>query len=600
VIDSDTLEREAPTVARAEVLTWQQALVGYLPPHYRAWGKRNVHHLPLALVLVVFSFMTLRLNNTAFIDEALYINAGYDYLAYWFADGPYVDHARYFSGHPMFYPVFAAFLDGIGGLRLVRAFSWLLMVVAIVVTARTTTHFFGYRAGMFAGAALALVGPVMYVGHHATYDALAVALLVFAAALATTRQSLLSATGVAALLAVATVAKYAAGVFIPVVLALMLFVGTRPVVRASIATATLAVVGGAWYLTASEEVLAGIRFTTTSREALSPTTTGVLVTVLLVSLGAVLLLASVGGYFAATSWRSSLAVLTLLGAALLLPAGQLILSELLAFEKHLAYSAVFLAPLAGLALDRFSRGTFAFLPALLIGVLLISIGDVRSRGLIEYGDVTPVLKEIGSEQALSSGIYLSSHADPLAYHTRDNQDLTWVTTFSLYPQGEEEIRNAVAQGAFERIILHGGDTTGNPDQDLGEQILVSELADTPEYELTRTDGDWRIFTLTAPPAGADGAAAQQLEEDLEDLATAPAAPGGAPTEDTSEESTSEESTDPRADLHQEIARGDRGATVAQWQAYLIDQNEDALPEYGVDGLYGEETEAWTERYLETR
>jgi hypothetical protein len=497
VIDQ-TIEHRPFEEIRGRPLTWKEAVSGYLPQRYRAWGLEHAHLLPLAFMTMMFSLMALRLNNTAFIDEALYINAGHDYLNHWFSSGPYVDHAGYFSGHPKFYPVIAAALDSMGGLWLVRAFSWMLMLATILMVTSVSQRFFGYRAGMFTAIAMAFVGPVIFVGHLATFDALCITFITAAAWLATTRTSLPSAAAVGLLLMLASVTKYAGGVFVPVVLALTFLVGARPFARTALATAMVGVTGLGGFFFASDSLRGGIGFTTTARTALGPSTSVALISILLISLGLLIALALFGGLLVARSrsWRATAAVLVLLGASALIPAGQFILSEMLAFEKHLAYSAVFLSPLAGLALDRLSRGVYLFTPAALILVLMLGVGDVRSRGLIQWGDVSPVLEVI--EHNPDPGLYLSSHADTLKYHTRNHDDITWQTTFSLYPQGEEAIRAAVAAGRYDTIVLHGGDSTGNPDQDRGELILVSAIAGTPEYSLTRTEGGWRIFTLSEP------------------------------------------------------------------------------------------------------
>lgn len=56
------------------------------------------------------------------------------------------------------------------------------------------------------------------------------------------------------------------------------------------------------------------------------------------------------------------------------------------------------------------------------------------------------------------------------------------------------------------------------------------------------------------------------------------------------------SEDPRAQLIDDLEPGDRGEDVRDWQAYLRAWDPRALPEWGVDGVFGPETQVWTERY----
>jgi hypothetical protein len=142
----------------------------------------------LYVVLAVTALFSVRLRNTAFIDEALYLNAGKNYLAHWFggADLP-VGTGDLFSGVPVLYPVLAGALDNVGGLYLVRAFSLLCVLGTAVLIQRTTRAMFGGQSGTLAAAAFCFTGSVIFIGWFATFDALCILLLAAGAYVGVTR-----------------------------------------------------------------------------------------------------------------------------------------------------------------------------------------------------------------------------------------------------------------------------------------------------------------------------------------------------------------------------------------------------------------------------
>ena len=68
----------------------------------RTWVSRGV----LLVILAVQAVLTLRMNNTAFEDEALYLYSGHLEIAHWLHGTPLQgNYASYFSGAPVLYPV---------------------------------------------------------------------------------------------------------------------------------------------------------------------------------------------------------------------------------------------------------------------------------------------------------------------------------------------------------------------------------------------------------------------------------------------------------------------------------------------------------------
>jgi hypothetical protein len=495
--------RPSPHVRTYRRNTWQEAVAEYLPEPRRTPGAlRWIERLPLLAVVTVMSLFALRLRNGAMIDEALYINLGRQYLT---GPPPTPTDTDFISGAPFLYPVLAATLDGIGGLWLVRLLSLAGVVVAVLAMERAVAHLeASRRAGIMAALAFAFVGPVVMIARLATFDALVVMLLALALMVATSRRGTGSAVLVGGLLALAALTKYAAAPLILVVLVVLLVAGAQGVRRAAIATGTVAALLGLAWLAWGDLLAPGMAFTTFERAPLGPTPRTILLASLLVTAGLLLALALAGSVRPARPGlgrlRSVVLNLALLAGGLALPVGQVLLGEGISFGKHLAYSALFLAPLAGRQLAGMSRGMLRLLPVGLVAAAALLVAWVRSDGLYhEWVDVSPVAAAIEADPR--PGTYVSSSADVLAYYTAELPQVAWDTTFVLYSQGEDGIRAAVREGRYRTVVLRTG-TTGNPDQDRGQAVLLAALEDSAAYALVEpplpvAEGSadrWLIYT----------------------------------------------------------------------------------------------------------
>lgn len=646
--------------------TWQEAVAGYLPERYRERGVVWARYLPHLIAILLLSVMSLRLRNTAFIDEALYINAGQDYLNHWRLGTPLPDHASAFSGAPMVYPVIAAALDAVGGLWLVRVFSLLLMAVTTLVIGDLTKQLYGYRAGVMAALVFAFTGTVVLLGSLATFDALCVTLIAVAMWVGVRWGSWPSAITVGLLLAAAVVVKYTGFIFVPVVLFVLLVAGRRPILRTAVAAVvSIGSVAAAYVYLADESVRRGIVFTTTGREALSPTTASALAGNLLVDIGPIAFVALIGALLLAKRFKAALFALAMVGAAALLPAAQMYMGEAVSFDKHTGYAALFLAPLAGRALQSISRGIYRFVPVFAILLLVFSFGLPRSGALgYEWVNVSPVLEVITDEP--TPGLYISSATDVLKYYTRrEDPSIAWETTFALYSLGPDTIRQAVLDERYQTVILRSA-STGSPIQDEGQAVLLGSLLASPAYTAmdpipARAYGDdaWLIFTLESPTAAeAAGVDAPQSSDEPVDAvrpsrpdadaervrdASEASPPASARTppdveEEVGDEVAELEPTEPAEDeppvgespaaeppaasseaveteaadsdvadqeareqmvqRYEGLSRGDRGEQVALWQRLLQAWDDRALPGYGIDGVFGEETDLWTQRFFD--
>jgi hypothetical protein len=305
------------------------------------------------------------------------------------------------------------------------------------------------------------------------------------------------------LLGLVPVMKYTGVIFIPIVLVVVLITSSRR--RAVLAGVVAGAIPGAAWLAWSDQISAGIAFTMTDRTMLSPHSAGDLVARMALDIGLLILIALVGGLLLVRRGSGhALLGLGLFGRGMALPAAQVILGEGFFFDKPMAYSALFLAPLAGFALAKLSRRTWKLLPvtALLLTVMLFGVS--RSNAMYKsWVNVQPVLSVIEADP--KPGLYISSATDSLKYHLRHRSEITWETTFSLYPRGEEVIRVAVEDQRFESVILRSA-STGARDQDAGQAVLLQALRDSPYYKLTanmpareHSETDmWLVFTKKEP------------------------------------------------------------------------------------------------------
>jgi 4-amino-4-deoxy-L-arabinose transferase-like glycosyltransferase len=348
-------------------------------PQSAAWAATAVERLlgaraaPLAIILAIQAALSLRLvwKTTAFLDEALYLSIGHLELAHYLHHAPMPDVSYYLSGSPLIYPPLAAVADDVGGLAAARLLSLILMLLVTFLLHGVSRRLMGSRAAAFFAVALfAGLGPTQYLGALATFDVLALALLALATWLGVraaeqrpaVRYTLVCAGGLAMMLADA--AKYAAALFDPVVVAVVVLAIWRLRGRsagmtaggAMVATAGVPLVSG--YYLAGSSFRQGVLVTTLDRPsgsdsvgsvlALSAHATGVIA--VLAVLGAVLCM------FRLRSGPERALVWVLAGAEFLAPAEQARIHTLTSLYKHVDFGAWFACMVAGYLLGEWLPG----------------------------------------------------------------------------------------------------------------------------------------------------------------------------------------------------------------------------------------------------
>lgn len=378
------------------------------------------------------------LHNTAFQDEGLYLYAGRQIIHHWLGGPVPLDHyAFYFSGYPGVYPVIGGFLDMIGGLELARAFSLVCMLGVTSVVYSITRSLFGQAAAVFASATYASVGSVLFLCRLATFDALC--LFLIALAVATAFRSVTSrpwsALAVGPILILAILAKYAALLFVPPVLALLVLRGAltlswrRTATRVALTLVSLltsAIIADHLIDKAAFHAIAG---STTSRATVLREPRVRLFTHVLYMGGAVYVLAALGLVLIfLRSRRLVLIALTLFGASWLAPTYHIYKQEAISLDKHIAFAMFFAAPMAGYALAWLSglesrtkadlyRGYWAAGVAVVLAVF--ALGLRQSQTLYDWANTSNLSVALHSMVRDGSGRILAEDIEVARYDGRN-------------------------------------------------------------------------------------------------------------------------------------------------------------------------------------
>ncbi len=450
-----------------------------------------------------------RLHNAAFVDEATYIVAGRLQHA---ADraGALPNFSAYFSGAPALYPPLAAWADRLGGLDGARLLNLVLVWVATLAVYAVGRRVFRDRvAGVLGAAVFAVQAPVLFIARIATVDAPSVAALGLALAVAlggrTERERALFASLGGALAGLAVGFKYAALLYLPsLVVVVALAPGGRS--KAVCSRGLLVLVGtlvacGAVVAFGGRELIDGFISTTATRLAPSG---GSVVDILRFA-------ATLGGAAAlvalpALLLSSPVSVVTrvvLFATAFLAPMYHARLHEFTSLHKHVAFGALFLAPLAGGSLGagvkwmvaQWRRGHGMFASGVAAAVALLSYRSVlrpsvvwaerlyayapQPAGVARLAVRSFVTRDshILDEEPDLGAFYLPetayaqwSHPYDFVYHASDGRSL----------RGREGHLEAVRAGYFDVVLLRYG-----PQRAWARAVEAELLASQPRYRLAR-------------------------------------------------------------------------------------------------------------------
>ena len=462
-----------------------------------------IDHVPVFAVMILQICLALRLQNTAFEDESLYLYAGHREIALWLHHSPtYDNYNLYFSGAAFLYPVLGAMADSVGGLEGARMLSMLFMLGSTWLVWSTARRLYGKPAAGCAAGVFAVAAPTIYLSRFATYDPMALFLTALALwiVVRTARRSLFLVLLAAPVATLAIGTKYAAALFIPTVAAVAVFAGRyggraegeggaalRPwwagIARGTLfLTAVVALLYG-WLHLLGPSFLTGIEVTTTARPASTNSVSHVLWEGAKVG-GAVIALAVAGVIVDARRARAArqagsvlpriLLSSTLTCTALLPMAYQAHLHTDVSLQKHVGFGLVFAAPVAGAALAELLKAgaqdarRLGLALALCLGLTAAAITQ-SSQLFASWPDASGMIQALQTQIRPVTGRILAEEVEvPRYYLANLTVPQQWFGTYSFYYvtksgkalTGTPAFQQAIADHYFDLIVLRYGPTAG--------------------------------------------------------------------------------------------------------------------------------------------
>ena len=493
----------------------------------RTWVSRAV----LLGILIVQAAFSLQLTNTAFEDEALYLYAGHLQLDH-LQNGSSLpsEFTRYFSGSPVLYPILAAAVDSAFGLAGARTLSLVLMLGTTVLIYSLSRLLFNERAGLCAAALFSTTQSTLFLGHFATYDAMAIFLLALAAWIvvrSAASPAIPACLAAALIIALGVAVKYATLMFVPTIVllaALTAFLHRRwgDSLRRGIllCTFTGVVLAGALAL-AGKDYVEGLRVTTTARAHGNVDSLDLLLDCLqwgggLLALG---LFGTVSYVWRerlgevprtmrdddrAKPWRLAIGLL-LCGAALLAPAYQMHLQTGVSLHKHIGYGLLFAAPMAGVGLSRIMGAHFRCPQlAIVAWVTLLTLGIDQSQYLHNsWANSTQIVAALRPELEPKGRYLVESDAVPKYYFRTETTPEQWVSTYSIEYidrsgerlSAERGYNAALRDGYFDVIVLNWT-VTKELDNALARQLRSNDkyrMRGKVPYQTTYGKGHYEIW-----------------------------------------------------------------------------------------------------------
>jgi hypothetical protein len=461
--------------------------------------------------MVTQAALTLRMHNTAFEDEALYLYVGHLEIAHWLhGTALQGDYPSYFSGAPVLYPVLGALFDSIGGLTAARALSLAEMLAATGLLYTMSRRLFNERVALCAAITFAVAEPTLFLGNLATYDATALCLLAVAAWLvvrtAAFRWPAYLLAAPVAVLAVA--AKYASLLFVPSIVVLAgLAAVQKPGRKALIAPVALGVttaglLAGVLYL-AGPDYLTGIKFTTLNRFQGNSSVSSLLwdcvqwigVPFALAVIGAVAYawrpFTEPGEEVAPGGGRARRALLgaLMVGSLLLAPAEQIRIYTFVSLQKHVGFGLLLAAPIIGVGLarivgDHFRRaqiGIAVWGAALALGMTQANnLFNAWPNSTVLITDMTKYLRP-GAHYLVEVDevpiYYLRSRADAQPSQFTSTYYIGYVDKQGAFLTGNAGYVAAIKAGYFQ-VIAYNYQTTPAVDD-----VIAHTLVTDPDYAL---------------------------------------------------------------------------------------------------------------------
>lgn len=500
--------------------------------------------IPLAFILALQAIVSLAtLHNTAFQDEGLYLYAGRQIINHWFGGPAPLDHyAFYFSGYPDVYPVIGGFLDLHGGLELARAFSLACMLGVTTIAYVSTRKLFPHPAEIFAAAAYACSGTVLYLGRLATFDALCLFLVALATVIAlhvSASRRAWATLAIGPISVLAILAKYAAMLLVPPVLGLLLVAGLVSLGwRRTLARLTLALGGLALSLWVAYQLIDKAAFHaiagSTTHRAPEIEKPRLQLFLHVMWMGGIVYAAAVVGLVLVFRRlpRLRLVATLLFVSAWLMPGYHIYKREAVSIDKHIAFALFFVMPLAGYgiawlagygrtATPRALRGYW--LAGLAVLLVIFTAGLQQSRSLYAIWANTSALKSALYSQIRDGGGRILAEDIEVVRYNAENITQQWQwngITYFYYvnPKGHpvlgyQALSEAIKNRYFSLIEL-------SFNYHYGEALFAAQrMAATRNYDLIDTipfqnsfgRGHFYLWRLAAVPGHGDFRSLSQIQ-----------------------------------------------------------------------------------------
>ena len=477
------------------------------PTVSQRWAIRGL--LTTFAVAAAYYSTFLTAKTSPFQDEGLYLYMGHRVIANWLHGDRLTEFpGAYFSGSPGVYPPLAALADHVGGLAAARGLSLVFVLLAGLCVYGLGRQLFGSMAGLLANGAFLCNGSVLFQAHLATFDAMMMFLVALAAYLGVRgarTNNLMYGLGIAAIMTLAFMTKYAGVVFVPVIALLSIAVGWqlagwRILSRAGYVVVATGALTFFWIQLFARNIIPGIESTTLSRKAVGYESTAAMAGSLMLWTGPWLIAAALSFIGA----RRELFVRTvLLMGAVVVPLGQIRIHEATSYGKHMAFGMIFAAPLIGDLLSRALRNTrFRGTPTVAAVMVFLCLMGLQSARRFSTGWVAdgPLVKPLAAAIAVNpTKVVLAEEGSAQRYELRRSvRPLQWADTFAFSYAGKSGMpayEQAIQQSHFGVIYLAMTTRYGK----LIHSYLISHStpyilgSKAPRYLRGNLVGNWLIF-----------------------------------------------------------------------------------------------------------
>jgi len=443
--------------------------------------------------------------TAAYTDEAMYLSASHSGLSH------LMSYAASFPGAPLLYPPVAAAFDSAGGLIAARLLSLIFMLGATVLIYLIGDRLFGQIPGILAALLFAVCGIAVHLGAAATFDPMALFLLVLALYAAVrmrdggVRWLLLCPLALAG----ANAAKYSTVAWDPVIVATIVLYGwskgrTQAICLATSVTATVAIVDFGILLIGGPGFATGALVTTVygSPQFGVPSSSMSVLAHAFLMIGLIVLIAIAGVWVSVVKKMppTATAFLCLLVlAALIAPLEQARVHQLPSLDENMGFGLPFAALGAGYALGAWRQWlgrqrhwgkVFATTAAVLTVITMLVVGRVERVQFRGPGvaTATAVVAAIRTHYVQNTFVLDDSTTTMEQYYLPEIPPDKWIrsvvaTTKFQYVQ----MRTRICSGYFSVIVLR-------TEQGSSEHAVVQLISDSGKYELVMDKGTGTLRT----------------------------------------------------------------------------------------------------------